>query len=96
VGKEWTSLNVHIGSGQTTRYCNIAVFGDDAMSRRSRKAPRAGSSCGAGKSGHKMSGLNVAATHCRPIDLRAKVKRTARTALALIQSGHPIVLGLRG
>src|SRR6185312_15340646 len=29
-GKNWTALNVRVGTGQQTQWCNVAVFGDEA------------------------------------------------------------------
>ena len=81
-GKNWTSLNVRIGDGKTTQWCSIAVFGDDAANLASLKEGAAIYCEGRlelrrweNHSGHKMSGLSVVATFCRPIELKAKPKR---------------------
>jgi single-stranded DNA-binding protein len=80
-GKDWTSLNVRVGSGPSTQWCSIAVFGDDAANVASLKEGAAIYCEGRlelrrweNHGGHKMSGLNVTASFCRPIDLWAKSK----------------------
>jgi single-stranded DNA-binding protein len=78
-GKDWTSLNVKIGDGKSSQWCNVAVFGDDAANVATLKAGAAVFVEGRielrrweNHGGHKMAGLSVAASFCRPIDLRAK------------------------
>lgn len=81
-GKDWTSLNVRIGDGKGTQWCSVAVFGDDAASVAALKEGTAVYCEGRlelrrweNHGGHKMSGLSVTASFCRPIELRAKAKR---------------------
>jgi single-stranded DNA-binding protein len=86
-GKTWTSLNVRIGHGENTQWATVAVFGDDAAGVADLKEGSAVFVEGRielrrweNHGGQKMSGLNVAASFCKPIDLRSKPKRndTAR------------------
>jgi single-stranded DNA-binding protein len=81
-GKNWTSLNVKVGDGKNTQWLNCAVFGDDAASVAALRAGAAVYIEGRlelrrweNHGGHKMSGLSVAASFCRPIDLRARPHR---------------------
>jgi single-stranded DNA-binding protein len=81
-GKNWTALNVRVGTGQATQWCSVAVFGDDAAAVASLKTGAAVYCEGRlelrrweNHGGHKMSGLSVVATFSRPIDLKAKPKR---------------------
>jgi single-stranded DNA-binding protein len=81
-GKDWTALNVKIGDGKSTQWCSIAVFGDDAANVRALKSGAAIYCEGRlelrrweNHGGHKMSGLSLTASFCRPIDLHAKPKR---------------------
>jgi single-stranded DNA-binding protein len=81
-GKNWTSLNVRVGAGKQTQWCSVAVFGDDAANIAPLKEGAAVYVEGRlelrrweNHGGHKMSGLSVVATFCRPIELRAKSKR---------------------
>jgi single-stranded DNA-binding protein len=80
-GKDWTALNVKIGDGKSTQWCSIAVFGDDAANVGTLKAGTAIYCEGRlelrrweNHGGHKMSGLSVVASFCRPINLQAKQK----------------------
>ena len=80
-GADWTALSVRVGSGPTTQYISIAVFGDDGANVASLKEGAAVYVEGRleprrweNHAGHKMSGLNVAAAFVRPIDLRAKTE----------------------
>jgi single-stranded DNA-binding protein len=81
-GRDWTALNVKVGDGKSTQWCSIAVFGDNAASVDTLKAGAAIYVEGRlelrrweNHAGYKMSGLNVTATLCRPIELRAKTER---------------------
>jgi single-stranded DNA-binding protein len=81
-GKNWTSLNVKIGDGKNTQWVNCAVFGDDAANVAELKEGAAVYVEGRlelrrweNHGGHKMSGLSVTASFCRPIKLRTKPKR---------------------
>ena len=81
-GKNWTALNVRVGTGQQTQWCSVAVFGDEAGAVAPLKEGAAVYIEGRlelrrweNHGGNKMSGLSVVATFCRPIELRAKPKR---------------------
>jgi len=83
-GKDWTALNVKIGDGKSTQWCNVAVFGDDAIAVASLKEAAAIYCEGRielrrweNHGGHKMSGLSVTASFCRPITLHAEQKDKA-------------------
>jgi single-stranded DNA-binding protein len=75
-GKDWTSLNVRIGHGEGTQWASVAIFGDDAPTMAGLKEGAAVYVEGRielrrweNHAGHKMSGLNVTASHCRPVQL---------------------------
>jgi single-stranded DNA-binding protein len=81
-GKDWVALNVRVGTNQNTQWCSVAVFGDDVANVAALKEGAAVYVEGQlelrrweNHGGHKMSGLNVAASFCRPINLRERPKR---------------------
>jgi single-stranded DNA-binding protein len=81
-GKDWTSFNVRVGHGENTQWCSVAVFGDDLANVAGLKEGSAVFIEGRielrrweNHGGQKMSGLNVTASFCRPIELRYKPKR---------------------
>jgi single-stranded DNA-binding protein len=80
-GKDWTALNVKVGDGKNTQWCSVAVFGDEAAGVAALKSGAAIYIEGRlelrrweNHGGHKMSGLSVVATFCRPINMKAKPK----------------------
>ncbi len=82
-GKDWTSLNVRVGTGRKTQWCSVAVFGDDGASVAALKLGASIYCEGRielrrweNHGGHKMAGLSVTATLCRPVNLRPKRRDT--------------------
>jgi single-stranded DNA-binding protein len=81
-GKNWTSINVRVGTGQQTQWCSVSLFGDDAAASARLKEGAAVYVEGRlelrrweNHGGHKMSGLSVVASFCRSIELKTAPKR---------------------
>jgi single-stranded DNA-binding protein len=88
-GRDWVSLNVRVGSGETTQWCSVAVFGNEAIDAAALKENAAIYIEGRlelrkwkNHAGHDMAGLNVTANFWRPVNLRAKPKETSARAIA--------------